>query len=101
MDAVLCDQRSKRTFSCSLDSFYFFYSHYTMEEVNIEWPERLAKLVAEKNDGTRLIHVTHLNCHQPQAREYSNILRQDASYIISICIFLLTHYTVYHVDSFG
>ena len=50
-----------------------------MEEVNIEWPKRLANLVAEKNDGTRLLHVTHLNCHQPEGRAVSNMLQQDVS----------------------
>ena len=50
-----------------------------MEEVNVDWPKRLANLVAEKNDGTRLIHVTQLNCHQEKGRAISESLRQDVS----------------------
>jgi len=50
-----------------------------MEEVNVEWPKRLANLVAEKNDGTRFLHVTHLNCHQAEGRAVSKLLQQDVS----------------------
>jgi len=53
------------------------YNHYTMEEVNVEWPKRLARAVAEKDDGTRLIHVSYLNCHQEEGRKVSNILQQN------------------------
>lgn len=53
------------------------FHHYSMEEVNQEWPARLATLVAEKNDGTRLLHMTHLNCHQEEGRKISNILEMD------------------------
>ena len=60
-----------------------------MEEVNIEWPKRLAGLVAEKDDGTRLIHVTHLNCHQQEGRAVSNILRQDVRAYFVGCILRL------------
>jgi len=53
------------------------YNHYSMEEVNVEWPKRLAQAVADKNDGTRLIHVSYLNCHQEEGRKASNILQQN------------------------
>lgn len=53
------------------------YNHYSMEEVNIEWPKRLAQAVANKNDGTRLIHLSYLNCHQEEGRKLSNILQQN------------------------
>jgi len=48
-----------------------------MEEVNVEWPKRLARLVEEKGDGTRLLQLTHLNCPQPDSREVSKILKQN------------------------
>jgi len=53
------------------------FNHYSMEEVNIEWPKRLAQAVANKNDGTRLIHLSYLNCHQEEGRKLSNILQQN------------------------
>uniref|UniRef100_H2ZAT7 NADH dehydrogenase [ubiquinone] 1 alpha subcomplex subunit 9, mitochondrial n=1 Tax=Ciona savignyi TaxID=51511 RepID=H2ZAT7_CIOSA len=53
------------------------YRFYTTEEVNVDWAKRLATLVAEKNDGTRLIHLSRLNCHTPEGRKYSEILRQN------------------------
>jgi len=51
------------------------YRDYTMEEVNLEWPVRLAQLVADKCDGTKLIHITQLACHQPEGRKVSEMLR--------------------------
>uniref|UniRef100_H2XYG3 NADH dehydrogenase [ubiquinone] 1 alpha subcomplex subunit 9, mitochondrial n=1 Tax=Ciona intestinalis TaxID=7719 RepID=H2XYG3_CIOIN len=53
------------------------YRFYSMEEVNVTWPTRLAQLVAEKNDGTRLIHLSRLNCHSDEARKHSEILKQN------------------------
>ena len=37
---------------------------------NVEWPERLARLVADKDDGTRLVHLVHLNCEDPEVRNF-------------------------------
>ena len=48
-----------------------------MDEVNVEWPKRLAQAVANKDDGTKLIHVSNLNCHQEEGRKASNILQQN------------------------
>lgn len=53
------------------------YNHYSMEEVNVEWPKRLAQAVADKDDGTKLIHVSYLNCHQDENRKASKILQQN------------------------
>lgn len=50
-----------------------------MEEVNVDWPIRLARLVAEKNDGTKLLHLTNLACHQELGRKVSKILDQNVS----------------------
>ena len=41
-------------------------NQFPREMVNVEWPERLARLVAEKDDGTRLVHLVHLNCEDEQ-----------------------------------
>uniref|UniRef100_A0A6F9DLD0 NADH dehydrogenase [ubiquinone] 1 alpha subcomplex subunit 9, mitochondrial n=1 Tax=Phallusia mammillata TaxID=59560 RepID=A0A6F9DLD0_9ASCI len=53
------------------------FNFYTMDEVNLDWPKRLARLVAEKGDGTRLVHLTHLNCTQEMGRDMSCLLRQN------------------------
>lgn len=50
------------------------FHHYTMEEVNLEWPVRLAELVADKDDGTTLVHITNLACNRPEARAHSKLL---------------------------
>ncbi|CAK8679987.1 unnamed protein product [Clavelina lepadiformis] len=60
-------------------------NHYNMDEVNVEWPKRLAQLVAEKGDGTRFIHLTNLNCHQEEGRNVSNILQQNYEAERAIC----------------
>lgn len=52
-------------------------NHYTMGEVNFDWPTRLARLVAEKGDNTILLHLTHLNAHDENARGESIILEQQ------------------------
>jgi len=51
------------------------YQFYSMEEVNFEWPVRLAQLVADKCDDTKLIHVTNLACNQPKARQISKLIK--------------------------
>jgi hypothetical protein len=48
---------------------------------NVEWAERLATLVAEKDDGTRLIHIVHLNCEDEESQKYSKILTEQAEAI--------------------
>jgi len=53
------------------------YNHYEYKEVYHDWPVKLAKLVAEKNDGTRLINVAHLNVHDEESRAESNILKHQ------------------------
>ena len=50
-----------------------------MEEVNFEWPVRLAQLVADKCDDTKLIHVTNLACNQPKARQISKLIKLQVS----------------------
>ena len=52
-------------------------NRYTMGECNYDWPVRLAELCAEKNDGTKLIHLVHLNSHDAKSREESIILEQQ------------------------
>lgn len=52
---------------------------YSMEEVNFEWPVRLAQLVADKCDDTKLIHVTNLACNQPKARQISKLIKLQVS----------------------
>ena len=52
-------------------------NHYTMNDVNFDWPVRLAKLVAEKGDNTKLVHLTHMNAHDEKSREESIILDQQ------------------------
>jgi len=44
-------------------------------------PERLAKLVASKEDGTRLIHLVHLNCEDEESQKHCGILREQAEAI--------------------
>lgn len=51
--------------------------HYSLKEVNLDWPLRLASIVAEKNDGTRLLHVTHLNNQLSSARKLSKLMDFD------------------------
>lgn len=51
------------------------FQHYSLEEVNLEWPMRLAQMVKDKGDGTKLIHVTNLGCHQQRARNLSKVLQ--------------------------
>ena len=46
-------------------------NQFPREMVNVEWPERLARLVAEKDDGTRLVHLVHLNCEDEQVNHSS------------------------------
>jgi len=50
-------------------------------EVNVDWPERLARLVAEKGDGTRLVHLVHLNTGNEELAKHSAILREQAEAI--------------------
>jgi len=50
------------------------FNFYSLEDVNLEWPKNLARMVAEKNDGTKLIHMTNLACHQEKARNISKVL---------------------------
>jgi len=50
------------------------FQNYSLEEVNLEWPVKLAQLVADKGNGTKLIHITNLACHQEKARELSKVL---------------------------
>jgi len=50
---------------------------YTMGEVNFDWPTRLARLVAEKNDDTILVHLVHMNTHDEDSRKESVILEQQ------------------------
>jgi len=52
-------------------------NHFSMCDVNYTWPVRLAKLVAEKGDGTKLINLSFLNAHDEKAREESVILQQQ------------------------
>lgn len=54
---------------------------YPREEVNVAWPERLAKLVAEKGDGTRLVHLVELNAGNERLEKYSGILREQGEAI--------------------
>lgn len=49
--------------------------------VNVEWPERLAKMVADKGDDTRLIHLVHLNAGNEELAEHSAILREQGEAI--------------------
>ena len=49
--------------------------------VNVEWPERLAQMVAEKGDGTRLVHLVHLNAGDEESMKHSAILREQAEAI--------------------
>uniref|UniRef100_UPI00193A2BAA NADH dehydrogenase [ubiquinone] 1 alpha subcomplex subunit 9, mitochondrial-like n=1 Tax=Styela clava TaxID=7725 RepID=UPI00193A2BAA len=53
------------------------YQNCTLEKANLEWPLRLAKIVAEKNDGTRLLHITKLNCNHEFGRKTSKLLQLD------------------------
>jgi len=46
--------------------------------VNVEWPERLARLVAAKGDGTRLVHLVHLNAGNEELGKFSGVLREQA-----------------------
>jgi len=48
---------------------------------NVEWPERLARLVADKDDGTRLVHLVHLNCEDPESQSKCGIFREQAEAI--------------------
>lgn len=50
-------------------------------EVNVDWPKRLAQLVANKGDDTRLVHLVHLNAGNEELGEYSAILREQAEAI--------------------
>jgi len=52
-------------------------NRYTMGEVNLDWPTRLARLVAEKQDNTKLIHLVHLNSWHDRSRDESIILQQQ------------------------
>jgi len=56
-------------------------NQFPREMVNVEWPERLARLVAEKDDGTRLVHLVHLNCEDEQSQSKSKILSEEAEAI--------------------
>jgi len=56
-------------------------NHWPRHQTNVEWPERLAKLVAAKEDGTRLVHLVHLNCENEEAQKHSGILREQAEAI--------------------
>ena len=49
--------------------------------VNVEWPERLAKMVADKGDDTRLVHLVHLNAGNEELAEHSAILREQGEAI--------------------
>ena len=49
--------------------------------VNVEWPERLARMVAEKGDGTRLVHLVNLNAGDEESMKHSAILREQAEAI--------------------
>lgn len=51
------------------------YAHYTLDEVNMQWPQRLAKAVAEKDDGTRLIQLSALNCNRQESKDVSNLMK--------------------------
>lgn len=53
------------------------YQNCSLEKANLEWPLRLARLVAEKNDGTRLLHITKLNCNHAKGRKTSKLLQLD------------------------
>ena len=55
------------------------FSFYSLEDVNLEWPKNLARMVAEKNDGTKLIHMTNLACHQENARKISKVLAMQVN----------------------
>jgi hypothetical protein len=50
--------------------------NYTRRETNVDWPERLAKLVAAKGDGTRLVHLVPLNTGNEEYCKYSKILEE-------------------------
>ena len=50
--------------------------NYTRRETNVDWPERLAKLVAAKGDGTRLVHLVPLNTGNDEYCKYSKILEE-------------------------
>jgi len=56
-------------------------NHFPRRMTNVEWPERLARLVAEKDDGTRLVHLVHLNCENELQQAKSGILREEAEAI--------------------
>jgi NADH dehydrogenase (ubiquinone) 1 alpha subcomplex subunit 9 len=56
-------------------------NHFSRRLTNVDWAERLATLVAEKDDGTRLIHVVHLNCEDESSQKYSKILSEQAEAI--------------------
>lgn len=51
------------------------YLHYSLDEVNVQWPQRLAKLIAEKDDGTRLIQLSALNCNRKESQDVSNLMK--------------------------
>lgn len=52
-------------------------NHFSMCNVNYDWPVRLARLVAEKNDGTKLINLSFMNSHDEVSRGESVILQQQ------------------------
>lgn len=51
------------------------YLHYSLDQVNMQWPQRLARLVAEKDDGTRLIQLSALNCNRQESKDVSNLMK--------------------------
>jgi NADH dehydrogenase (ubiquinone) 1 alpha subcomplex subunit 9 len=53
------------------------WNQYTMKDVNYDWAIRIAKLVAAKNDGTKLINLHYLNSADEEARKESVILQQQ------------------------
>lgn len=53
------------------------WNAYTMKDVNYDWAVRIAKLVAAKNDGTKLINLHYLNSADEEMRKESVILQQQ------------------------
>merc|ERR1719219_787519 len=53
------------------------FNQYTMKDVNYDWAIRIAKLVAAKNDGTKLINLHYINSADEEARKESVILQQQ------------------------
>ena len=67
-------------FRCS--KIFSELNHWPREQVNVDWPERLAKLVAQKGDGTRLVHLTHLNAGNTECAARSGIIAEQTEAIV-------------------